>query len=76
MIRAHLATTPGYQSIMSLVYPYDMWSRSVALNDLSDVAVSLLIFLRQSTLSAMLLAQGWVNFSGCAKMSDICLIIV
>ena len=45
MIRARLATTPGYQSIMSLVYPYDMWSRSVALYDLSDVVISLLIYL-------------------------------
>ena len=55
---ARLTTSPGYQSCMSLVYPYDMLSRSADLNDLTDDAIILLMFLRQSTLSPMLLAQG------------------
>ena len=45
-------------SCMSLFYPYDMLSRSAELNDLTDDAIILLMFLRQSTLSPMLLAQG------------------
>ena len=55
---ARLTTSPGYQSCMSLFYPYDMLSRSVELNDLTDDAIRLLMFLRQLTLSPMLLAQG------------------
>ena len=55
---ARLTTSPGYQSSMSLFYPYDMLSRSDELNYLTDDAIRLLMFLRQSTLSPMLLAQG------------------
>ena len=55
---ARLTTNPKYLSYMSLFYPYDMWSRSAELNDLTDDAIRLLMFLRQSTLSPMLLAQG------------------
>ena len=55
---ARLTTNPKYLSYMSLFYPYDVWSRSAELNDLTDDAIRLLMFLRQSTLSPMLLAQG------------------
>ena len=63
MIHVHVIPRAQDTShIITLFYPYDMWSAE--LKDLTDDAVRLLIIQIQSTLSPILLAQGWVNFSG------------